>query len=374
MTLQKSEFVVIGGGVVGLSVALGMLRSGSSVTVLNGADSDFRASTGNFGLVWLQDKGPNFAPYARWTRAAVEAWPEFSRSLEASSHIDVALDQSGGYEFFTDQGEFEEYADRLRAQQIHLGNRFSYELVSGDDMRREHPEFGPDVVGAAFCPLDGHVNPLRLLRALRATFLAEGGNITPDAHVVQVSSQPNGGFELQLEQGGRIAADRVALCAGLGATSLVRELGFSTEVKPQAGQLLITEKLVDRLPVLSSTIRQVDEGGVQIGASANDVGYNDGETADVICALAQHAVSVFPQLADVRVIRSWGALRVMSPDGHPVYAKSRHCDGAYLITCHSGITLASLHGSTLADWINGTSNAPELEAFDETRFSISEAA
>jgi glycine/D-amino acid oxidase-like deaminating enzyme len=90
--------------------------------------------------------------------------------------------------------------------------------------------------------------------------------------------------------------------------------------------------------------------------------------------LAQHAVTVFPALADVRVVRAWGALRVMSPDGYPVYSKSAAHPGAFLVTCHSGVTLAPLHASILADWILNTSPTPDLEAFDECRFALSHAA
>ena len=90
--------------------------------------------------------------------------------------------------------------------------------------------------------------------------------------------------------------------------------------------------------------------------------------------LADHAVSVYPQLADIRVVRSWGALRILSPDGFPVYAQSEENPGAYMVTCHSGVTLASLHSTLLAEWIIDDSNAATLEAFNENRFSLSSAA
>lgn len=129
----------------------------------------------------------------------------------------------------------------------------------------------------------------------------------------------------------------------------MKDLGFKTQIRPQRGALLITEKLCDRLPFLSSTIRQVDEGGVQIGGTKADSGLDDSETLDVMCGLARHAVTVFPALADVRVVRAWGALRVLSSDGYPVYAHSDQYLGAYLVTCHSGVTLAPLHASVLAE-------------------------
>lgn len=374
MPAQASEITIIGGGVVGLSTALGLLRAGQRVRVLDGADSDLRASQGNFGLVWLQGKGADFAPYARLTRDAVAAWPDFAALLQDLTGCDLALEQPGGYEFFTDPAELAAYATDLARQKAHLGDRFSHDILEGADLRRQYPEIGPAVVGATFCAHDGHVNPLRLLRALRCAVAALGGNIRADAQVTDVAAVPGGGFDLTLQDGARLGAARIVLCAGLGTAPLAAKLGFVTRVRPQRGELLITEKLGFRLPFLSSTIRQVDEGGIQIGGTKADVGPDDSEALEVMAGLARHAVTILPALADVRVVRAWGALRVMSPDGYPVYARSPRHPGASLVTCHSGVTLASIHAGVLADWIEETSNAPDLEAFDENRFALSDAA
>ncbi len=371
MDRTDPEITIVGGGVVGLSVALGLLLAGRRVHVLDGADSDARASQGNFGLVWGQGKGWDFAPYARWTSDALAAWPDFARTLADLSGLDVALDQSGGFEFFTDPAEMEEFAAMLAQQQGHLGNRFSHEILSGDDLRAQIPGIGPKVVGASFSRLDGHVNPLRFLRALRRAVMAAGGRVEMSAPVAPITG---GGFDVMMLSGQKLRSQKVILCAGLGSAPLATGLGFATQIRPQRGELLITEKLRDRLPFLSSTIRQVDEGGVQIGGTKADAGMDDSETLDVMSGLARHAVTVFPALSDVRVIRAWGALRVMSPDGYPVYARSAQYPGACLVTCHSGVTLAPLHASVLAEWIGETSAAPDLEAFDEDRFTISDAA
>lgn len=373
MAYQTSEIAIIGGGVVGLATALGLLQAGRDVTVIDGSDGDFRASQGNFGLVWLQGKGADFAPYAEWTRNAVAAWPHFAEYLSELTGIQVALAQPGGFEFFTDPNELADFSAALERQQLHLGNRISHEIISGDDLRRLHPEIGPDVVGASFCPLDGHVNPLRLLSALRQAVVKSGGRLLTDAKVTDITAAGSG-FELSLRTGARVGAGRIVLCAGLGSAALAKKLGFRTSIRPQRGELLITEKLADRLPFLSSTIRQVDEGGVQIGGTKADAGFDDSETLYLMAGLARHAVRVFPALADVRVIRSWGALRVMSPDGYPVYAQSPQHPDAYLVTCHSGVTLAPLHASVLADWIDAPSNTPDLEVFNEDRFALSDAA
>lgn len=91
MAPGTSEITVIGGGGVSLSVALGLLQAGRPMTVLDGSDGDFRAPQRNFGLVWLQGKCADFAPYAEWARDAVAAWPGFASMLEDLSGLDLAV-------------------------------------------------------------------------------------------------------------------------------------------------------------------------------------------------------------------------------------------------------------------------------------------
>ena len=59
---MQSDYAIIGGGIVGLSVAWGLLRRGLSVTVIDGSDGDFRASRGNFGLIWASDRAAKCRP------------------------------------------------------------------------------------------------------------------------------------------------------------------------------------------------------------------------------------------------------------------------------------------------------------------------
>jgi len=107
---------------------------------------------------------------------------------------------------------------------------------------------------------------------------------------------------------------------------------------------------------------------VQIGGTKAEVGPDDRETLPKIRDLARHAVAVWPELAEVNVVRSWGALRVMTPDGYPVYGRAPDGGEAFLVTCHSGVTLAPVHAKHLISWIDRASDAPDLEGFRDDRF------
>jgi glycine/D-amino acid oxidase-like deaminating enzyme len=78
----------------------------------------------------------------------------------------------------------------------------------------------------------------------------------------------------------------------------------------------------------------------------------------------------FPLLKNVNIVRTWGALRVMSPDGFPIYQASTACPGAFVVTCHSGVTLASQHAGPLADWIRGGKQPDDLSSFNAERFHV----
>ena len=73
------DLLVIGGGVVGTSIAYGLAKTGDRVVLLDEGDDAFRAARGNFGLVWVQGKGLGNPDYARWTLRAAAAWKAFGQ-------------------------------------------------------------------------------------------------------------------------------------------------------------------------------------------------------------------------------------------------------------------------------------------------------
>lgn len=364
---MDSDYAIIGGGVVGLSVAWGLLRRGLSVTVIDGDDAGLRASRGNFGLVWVQSKGLTQPRYARWSQTSAALWRGFADELGDLTGTDLGLRQDGGYDLHFSEDTLAETVAKYEKLKSALGGDYPFEVLGNNALRQEEPGIGPKVVGAIWHKQDGHANPLRLLQALADGVRRKGGRVLTGHRVVAVDKTD--GFTLICESGIVLRAAKVVLSAGLGAAQLGPKLGFKAPVRPQRGQVLITEKLPPLINRPSGIVRQVDEGGVQIGATNEEVGFDDTTTHKGLAQMAQEAVMAYPALERAQLVRSWGALRVMSPDGMPIYDESPTFPGAYLVTCHSGITLAAAHALQLPNWLEGTADAPDLEVFREARFS-----
>ncbi|MGC1504910.1 MAG: FAD-dependent oxidoreductase [Sulfitobacter sp.] len=366
---MTSDYSIIGGGIVGLSTAWGLLKRGLRVTVLDGDDGSFRASRGNFGLVWVQSKGMKQPRYAQWSQESAAAWAGFAAELSDATGRDLGLEQKGGYDFHFSEETLDATVAKYEILKKTLGGNYPYEVLGHNALRREESAIGPKVVGAILHHQDGHANPLKLLQALADDVRRLGGVIHNGKRVVSVDKTDL--FCIKCDDGTEVRSRKTILSAGLGAMSLGPMLGFKAPIRPQRGQVMITEKLPKFINRPSLIARQVDEGGIQIGATNEEVGLDDHVTQTGLSGLATEAIAAFPALAKAQLVRSWGALRILSPDGLPIYQESPVMPGAYLVTCHSGITLAAAHARFLPDWLEGTDAAPNLEVFSEDRFPVS---
>lgn len=361
---------MVGGGLVGAAIAYGAARRDVPVVLLDQGDDAFRASRGNFGLVWVHSKGGNQIRYAKWSREAAERWPELNAELLELTGISADLHQPGGFWI-----GFSEKDVLAREQLLSHIDRESggvpFKMMEPDELRQYLPGLGPDVVGGSFCPIDGHANPLKLLSALHSGIQKRGGRIISSVDVVDAkfNDGDRADFTVTVRDGRQWQGERVVLAAGLGNAELAPKVGLNAPVFPEKGQVLITERLKPFLNYPTNKLRQTSEGSIQIGSTSEDVGLDDRTTTVGINGLARRAVQTFPFLADATLVRAWGALRVMTSDGFPIYDASTSCPGAYVVTSHSGVTLASVHALNVGPWVAGLADRPDgFEVFRGDRF------
>ncbi|MCC6718263.1 MAG: FAD-binding oxidoreductase [Acetobacteraceae bacterium] len=364
------DLIVIGGGLVGGAIAWGAARLGASVALLDEGDVAHRAARGNFGLVWVQTKGAGMPPYAHWTRRSAELWPELQHAMTERTGVDVALRQPGGLMFCLSDEELESRAEQARRMHNESGG-IGTRVLDRAEVRALVPMVGDRVVGATFCPLDGHANPLKLLRALHHALAGAGGAYLPNRTVTAITPQAPG-FVVQAG-GERLTGAKLVIAAGLGSRDLAPMVGLAMPVSPLRGQIVVTERLRPFLDHATHVIRQTEEGGVMMGDSHEEVGFDNGTLVPVLRDIAARNLAVFPHLRDASVVRVWGALRVMTPDGHPIYQQSERHPGAFAATCHSGVTLAGAHALALAPAILAGALPESLAPFSAARFHVQPA-
>lgn len=370
---RSFDTAVIGGGLVGAALAYGLARIGRRVAMLDEGDIAHRASRGNFGLVWVQGKGLGLAAYGNWTQRAARQWPELSRALQNETGIDVSLVQRGGFHVCLSDAELQHRVVSMKKLVEQQGfERYSFEVLDRAALAQRLPGIGPTVAGGIYCALDGHVNPLRLLRALHAAFARHGGKYLP-LHRAERIEHAAGRFAIDAA-GARIDAEQVVLAAGLGSAPLAPQVGLHAPLRPQRGQVIVLERVRPFLHYPLSTLRQTDEGTVLIGDSQDEAGFDESVVTAIAATQAERALRMFPALRDVRVVRTWAALRVMTPDSFPIYAQSSLQPGAFLVTCHSGVTLAAAHAFELAPRIAARALGADLRMFSAERFRVPAAA
>ncbi len=372
--MKSHQAVVIGGGLVGACIAYGLAARGLDVALLDEDDVAVRASRGNFGLVWVQGKGKGFPPYARWSRLASQRWPDFAAELGEITGIGVGYSRPGGVLVALDEAELQGYTELLATLREEAGNYgYDYEVLDANALAELLPGIGPEVVGGTYCPHDGHANPLRLLRALHAGFLARGGTYLPRHGARVIEPRATGGFEV-ITEAGTVRGDKVVIAAGLGSVPLAKSVGLHIPVMPLQGQLMVTERSAPRFDIPTNLVRQTCEGSFMLGYSQDDLGFDTRTSTRTLRDMAWRCARAFPFLSDLRVVRSWAALRIMTPDGFPIYDRSERHPGAYAVTCHSGVTLAANHALEVSGWIAEDLIPDEFACFSTRRFDVSPPA
>ncbi len=367
------ETAVIGGGVVGAAIGYGLAKLGHRVAIFDGDDIALRASRTNFGLVWVQGKGDGFLPYQHLTRRSSALWPKFAAELQALTGIDLEYRRTGGLAFCLSGDELEEER-ALGLRMAQQSSDYSFEICERSVLERMLPKvkLGSDVVGACFSELDAHVNPLLLLRALLKGFVLSKGTLFTKQPVDEIIPAGDG-FRV-ISQGSEYSAQRVVIAAGIQTTSFKEKLDLPVNLRPQRGQLLITERVEPVLPYAAIGIRQTASGSFQLGGTYENVGEITEVTSAAGQTISQRAIKVMPALESLRVVRQWAGLRVLSPDGFPIYDRSRTHPGIHVATCHSGVTLAAYHAGPFAQWLSLGVEDGRYAAFSGSRFTTEGAA
>ncbi len=357
---------------MGSAVALGLAELGSRVLMLDRSSVVQRASRANFGLILSQRKGVNHAAYRQLSIDAVRASRTFGEELAQTTGIDLELRLGAGMILAIGAEELNArraMVDQLQRQTSQHPDWAVPQLVDRRDVQAMlgSVRLGDNVSGGSYSDIDGDINPLLLLRAMRRAFLQNGGQFRQNCTVHGLCRRRR---HWRVDAtAGKIETPIVVLAAGLGSADLAAGLGISIPVVPQKGQLLVTERLAPFLPFPMSGIRQTGNGTVMIGYTQENTGFEVTTATSAAVYLAQRALAAFPGLKHARIIRTWAGLRVLTQDGLPIYDMPD--DRLFVLATHSCVTLAALHATLLPPWILGGPKPDNIQCFDLERFNVS---
>ena len=350
-----ADVVIVGGGVMGCASALELAKAGAKVIVLERSVPGAEASSAAAGILGAQvetSEGDSGFELARQSRARYPAWSE---QLKSATGIDIGYRLCGILRVAFDE-ESKTHIFRETAWQQKAG--LVVETIEQAMLRALEPKLDPKTKFALLFPDDGQVDPPRLLRALYIAASQAGASFRSGAYVRAVAVEAGTVRGVVLEDGTRVAADRVVLAAGSWSTLVEGVPLEPSAVRPARGQMV---ELETREPALKRIVFGPrcylvprEDGRILVGSTLEFVGYRREVTAGAIRDLLTAAIELVPSLTDASLGRTWSNFRPYSDRGKPLIGASE-VHGLILATGHhrNGILLAPITAEIVCALVRG---------------------
>jgi glycine oxidase len=360
--------VVVGAGLIGLSIAYELAKRGADVRVIEAREPGAAASWAGAGMLAPFTEAMESDAFEAFCVRSLALYPGFVRGLNEVAGVDAHLRLNGVVEAAVEPAE----AARLQARAgflVRHGVRARW-LERSDALRLE-PALSGRILGASFCEAEGTVDNRRLGRALRAACNAL--DVRVDAHAGEVALEADARRVLGVRGPmGFVPASHVVNATGAwaGALAGVPEAAV-VPVVPVKGQMLalaMPRGFVARtLWVPGAYLVPRDDGRLLVGATVEEAGFDVRVTARGIETLLRAALEAVPAIADLALAETWAGLRPGSPDGLP-YLGETAVAGYHVAAGHyrNGILLAPATAVAIADALEGK-NGGELLPFSPRR-------
>lgn len=368
---SSQKTVVIGGGIVGASVAFHLAKRGAQVTVIEAGVPGHGASRVSYAWINGRDKSPYH--YHELNRRSQDLWRRFASDLQA----DIGLVWGGEMRWTaTDAGAAE------------LKSRVA-ELQSWGYSIREMPveeasEMEPRVVlgkatSVSYTESDGHVDPVRVAQACLERVEVLGGTVRTGERVTALVRSGSEIARVQTDSD-EYECDSVVIAAGARTPDLAAMAGLQIENAHSPGATVVTDVL--NSPLFSSicamhtprdaggvllNMRQLADGQVMIhgGSHAGSIADESLEDAEM---LLEETARYLPVVNSLSVDEVRRALRPMPPDGYPVIGRLPSAPNVYVTYTHSGVTLAPMIGEMAALEITSNAEVELLAPYRPNRF------
>lgn len=365
--METADAVVIGGGVMGTSIAYRLAKQGRK-TVLVEKDSIASGASGSCDkAVFLQSKKPGF--HMELAQESLNIY----KQLEEELGISIEFQKAGGMIVIENEEQRRIMAD-LVAKQKAAG--INVEMLDKDQTREIQPTLSTSIAGSAWSPDDAEVNPLLLAHAFKTASVHLGAKIWTNTEVTAINEK-NGKVTEVITGKGSISTETVINAAGAHAAHVGKMVNSNIPISPRRGIILISEK-VD--PIVQGNVLcaqymtakhqrdqnsqnpysvglsfgQTDPGNLLIGGTREFVGFNQEFNPDILTAIANHAGRIVPFIRRLRIIRTMVGFRPSTGDGLPIVDNIPGVKGFYIAAGHEGdgIALSPITGHLVANLID----------------------
>ncbi len=379
---------IIGGGVIGLSIAWELSQRGVTVTLIERGQVGCETSWAAAGILPAARCETATDPMERLRGLSHQLYPTWATELLANSGIDCGLRRCGGIYLASRSGEAAallaslEYQHDLGLPVTSLTAAQLSSIETGLTAWASTTQFR----AALLSPEEWQVRPPDLLRALHVACQQAGVQINEFTNVeLLIANQqaslrrsadrfvpdPSGTVVSTVrEQSGQLFhSDKLVICGGVWTGQFASGLGLGNSLIPIRGQMLMYRFTAPPLQrIVNEGHRYMvprDDGRLLVGSCEEEVGFQIGTTDDMLASLAQWAESILPSLIDMRPERSWSALRPATYDGFPLLGKVPEVANLYVAAGHyrSGIHLAPATASVMADLLLDQTPVVDVAAF-----------
>jgi glycine oxidase len=372
--------VVIGAGVIGLSIAWRLAQRGAAATVFDKDAAGAGASHAAAGMLAIcAEAEPGEEALVTLGRASQAMWPAFARELEVAAGLPIDLRSEGTLLVALTADDQARLQHRLAFQQS-LGLPVAW--ISGGEARRREPHLAPGIAGAVLSPQDHQVDNRKLVAALRVAAERAGVAIRERCAVERILISGGRASGVVLADGVEIAADAVVLAAGAWSRGID---GLPSDarppVRPVKGQT-IALRMDPTAPLIEHVVWAPGaylvprrDGRLIVGATVEEKGFDAALTAGGVLALLEAAWRAVPAVEELAIDEMWVGHRPGSRDDAPILGPAP-VDGLVYATGHyrNGILLTPITADAVARLVLDGAVDPIIAPFGIERFHRALAA
>lgn len=365
MNKSCGDVVVVGGGVIGLSVAYALAREGVSVALIDKREFGREASWAGAGLIPpCSDRLPSSAlDLFRFQSASL--YPVWSERLLADTGIDNGFRQTGGVDVaWTDKEDqsLSETAAKLR----NCGIEFN--RLSRDAGLAIEPALNPELRAVFYLPGRSQIRNPWHLTALQAALTLRGGRLYPNEAVVGFDEK-NGKITAVRTEQECVSCDTVIITAGAWSEGVLGRIGVRVLTPPVKGQMILFKTARHMLRRIVEHGKKYlvprEDGRILMGATEEHSGFDTSTTTNGLHGLFDEAIRLVPALAHATIERTWAGLRPGSFDGRPYIGRVPSYSNLLVATGHgrAGLQLAPATAEGITDMIMERRGRIDLNPF-----------